>query len=119
MAPCQHGAIAATGPLAAKPVPLDDFGDVPAHRRLGIAQGWGEIVRAQRLGTREIKHFDIGERFAREFLHRFARPLPGLDALFVEDEHEPSRLLRWQLFFDRSFELAVFSRRAWHARGEP
>jgi hypothetical protein len=45
--------------LAAKPVPLDHFGDVAAHRSLGIAQGRREVVGAQRLGTREIEDFDL------------------------------------------------------------
>ena len=45
-------------------------------------------MRAQRLGTREIEDFDLGERFTREFLHRFACSLPCLDSFFVEHEHE-------------------------------
>ena len=94
MAAGQRGAIAAPRPLAAKPVSFDHFGDVAAHRSLGVAEGRREVVRAQRLGTREIEDFNLGECFAREFLHRFTRPLPCLDALFVEHEHEGSCLLR-------------------------
>ena len=45
----QRGAIAAARPLAAESISLDDFGDIPAHRFLGVTEGRRKVMRAQRL----------------------------------------------------------------------